>query len=87
MNPELFPPDAGQQLSPRRQWMKQVGVECVCDHELPIDERWCAWSIEEKRIAVLTNGKWVIGRGVCMDDALAELAQKLGLRLWNEEAK
>lgn len=76
---ELF--DIEPSLSPRLKWMQEhkVRVTEVARHfqdefGLPA---WCAHSTEQ-------NPE---GTGDTEDEALVDLARKLGIRLWNEQAQ
>lgn len=66
-------PDEGKQDSPRLAWMKkmlnEIGVEVSQDED---DGEWCACV-------------YCGGYGDTKEDAIIELAEKLGIPLWNEE--
>jgi len=61
--------------SPRLKWQDYHGITCVeTDLDLP-ENRWQAMQATTKTIV----------RGPTREDALAEIARKLNLKLWNEE--
>ena len=67
--------------SPRLRWFKKHRIsthksDCVPDDEEP----WNAW-VGELSEAIEDN---LVRTGVTEDDALCDLAKKLGIRLWNE---
>jgi len=68
--------------SPRRQWLKKHRIStdkssCVPDDEEP----WNAW-VGDLSEAIENDD---VGTGTTEDDALCDLAKRLGIRLWNEE--
>jgi hypothetical protein len=67
--------------SPRRLWLKKHRIsthksDCFTDD----DEPWNAW-VGELSEAIEDN---LVRTGATEDDALCDLAKKLGIRLWNE---
>lgn len=69
---ELFPPDTGQQLSPRLQWLRPNGIT-VQRVDIGIGT-----------IYVAERGPLDWANGATEDEAIADLAIKLGVKLWNE---
>ena len=59
--------------SPRLAWMRRHGIETATDLI-----EWIAWQ-------PCAGEPDVEATGPTEDDAICELAKKLGLRLWNEE--
>jgi hypothetical protein len=67
--------------SPRRLWLKKHRISthksgCVPDDEEP----WSAW-VGDLGEAIEDDN---VGTGTTEDDAVCDLAKKLGIRLWNE---
>jgi hypothetical protein len=102
MSHELFPVDAVKMDSPRLAWLKKHGVVTyLAMPDDPHWRLWyagfSAWSTEYsphlKSAADLffyetaDRGDKRIGTGETEDDAIAELAKKYRLKLWNEEAE
>lgn len=70
---ELF--DITPSKSPRLKWQDYHGITCVeTDLDRP-ENRWQAMQATTKTIV----------RGETREDALAEIARKLNLKLWDEE--
>jgi hypothetical protein len=81
----LFP--IPEQPSPRLVWLRKHGVRCI--KTSAEDEPWCAWLPEndspECGAEMPRVPEWC-GYGDTEDDAIADLARREGLRLWNEES-
>jgi len=70
---ELF--DIPESKSPRILWQERHEITCVeTDLDRP-ENRWQAMQATSKTIV----------RGPTREDALAEIARKLNIKLWNEE--
>ena len=99
MTEELFPPESVAMDSPRLAWLKRHG--CITMSFEPHQrfgefDRWIAgfaegvagkdaiaqWFCEECG----KNGETTIGMGATEDEAIAELAIRYGVRLWNESS-
>lgn len=88
---ELFPATEGAALSPRLQWMQRHGV---MTYRIPSDGTWIAGvakdafgRVSEAEWFAAETGSWGetrIGVASTEDEALADLALKHGIRLWNE---
>ena len=73
MSDELF--TIPESKSPRLKWQDEHGITCVeTDLDLP-ENRWQAMHADTQTIV----------RGPTREDALASLALKLNIRLWNEQ--
>ena len=97
MTSDLFP-NEGRQDSPRLAWMKRHGV---ITKEYPAHGDWYAGlrSFAEDLQHVCDtdadillwerceHGLVNLGHARTEDDAIADLARKMGLRLWNEEGQ
>jgi len=77
---ELF--DIPESKSPRLQWMEKHGIETAKGNfERPSDKsrhEWIAWSNPE-----IQSTGW----GNAEDEAITQLALKMGIKLWNEEGQ
>ena len=74
---ELF--DLPETKSPRLQWLEKHGIKVSPSRTHgPSHKHWMAYRHDEDFI-------FASGYGETEDDAIAFLAVKLGLRLWNEE--
>ena len=71
---ELF--DLPETKSPRLCWLEKHGIVTLRGKS----DSWAAW-LKAKP----TKVDQTIGYGESEDEAIADLAIKLGLRLWNEE--
>jgi len=78
MTNELFPESQMSSESPRLKWIKRYGVVIGWDEQ---DEEYTAAAYSVKQ------GRRVYGYGGDDLEALAMLAQRLGVKLWNEEEK
>lgn len=73
MTDTLF--DLPESKSPRLLWMEEQGIACIkLDLDLP-ENAWQAMHAETQTIV----------RGPTDLDAIADLARKLNLKLWNEQ--
>jgi hypothetical protein len=70
MTDELF--QIPETLSPRLRWMREHQVTTTKEAE-PSGDLWTAWVFPDTS-----------GYGATEDDALADLAKKLSIPLWNE---
>jgi hypothetical protein len=98
MSAELFPSEAGRQDSPRLAWVKANGILTWHDNgkrdgvEVCPPQWFCgvrSWWPTETGMSFFgyetgENGDSRIGEGTTEDEALADLAKKHGLKLWNE---
>jgi hypothetical protein len=69
MTDELF--QIPETLSPRLRWMREHDIRIHRDSEEP--HEFTAWTLPD-----------VSGYGATEDEALADLARKLNVKLWNE---
>lgn len=78
---ELF--DIPEHLSPRVEWMRRHRIRTLKGNDEEEGEPWGAWVGEE--------GRPLQGEALTFapteDEALARLAKRLGLKLWNEEGR
>lgn len=98
MSDELFPAGAVASKSPRLLWLDRHGIVTMSfdeAHRFGEWDKWVAgiapgvtgsdaiaqWFCDE----CSRNGETTVGQGATEDDALAELAVKHGIPLWNEE--
>ena len=97
MSDELFPVEAVQQDSPRLLWIRKHDIKTHRSDNVPESESWMALMPQEKdrnreladimaESCRLYDECGHIGYGATEDDAIAELARNVGLRLWFEEA-
>ena len=94
MNDMLF--EVPEQLSPRLKWMKENAVY-TCYNEYFEEAPWLAMQAEylqnptEEEIVQAfcyehgSNGSLNVGEGKTEQEAITDLAIKLGLKLWNEK--
>lgn len=93
---ELFCSDVGKADSPRLAWMKKHGVITYRTPFDPFD--YLAGVSENAEMTLNQRRDWFadetaqmgdtrIGIGMSEDEALAELAKRRGIPLWNEEQK
>jgi len=87
---ELFKIDDVSSKSPKLKWMEQHAIQVEHKQDGWVDEyseerySYIAFKIRKK----LTHGNiLVFGYGNTEDDALFELAKKIGILLWNEESR
>lgn len=90
---ELFPAEVVAMLSPRPVWMERHGVRTAAMNRDLVgttspetgDEiaPWIAW---KERVSGELPGAANTATGDTEDEALAGLARRFGIRLWNEEA-
>lgn len=80
---ELF--DIPEQLSPRLAWIQKHGVQT--HHAKHFDHfPWCAWfPANNTPCGKAPDNPDDCGFGQNQDDALAALARRHDIRLWNEE--
>ena len=74
MEESLF--DIPETKSPRLLWMEKHGIQTQQNSA----GDWCAWTT-----AILTKTSINLGSGDTEDEAITQLALKLGIKLWNEE--
>ena len=81
---DLF--DIPESKSPRLLWMEKHGIETwQPEIEDAFDgAKWCACRESDKDENGIPS---YVGTGDTENDALASLAQRIGIRLWNEEGR
>ena len=77
---DLF--DIPESKSPRLLWMEKHGIKT---RQLDFPERDYDWMAWRKRDENANGIPAISGQGDTEGDAIADLAQRLGIRLWNEE--
>ena len=85
MSDELFDVSSVQQDSPRLAWCKKHNVQKLYSP----GECWKPWSawVGDLGDCLSMYGDHGVGVGDTEDEALADLANKRGIKLWNEEAQ
>lgn len=80
---ELF--DIPEQLSPRLAWIQKHDVRTHFSTACP-ESPWSAWlPANQPNPDGIPADPEACGYGMKQDDAIADLARKSNLRLWNEE--
>lgn len=73
-------------LSPRLQWLAKHRVFTHKARPCACCEPWSAWfGQSDPLLFIEENGEEETGFGLSETDAIAVLATRMGLRLWNEE--
>lgn len=82
-NDELFPVEAVTQLSPRLAWMKRHRIHTR--ESLIAFKPGCFWQAWIERVRDELPGEINSAVGATEHDAMADLALRFDIELWNEE--